>query len=180
MRRSILLPAVLMLLPVALAAQDAEHDHAASPYSDLTGREIKALSPEEIQSLLAGEGMGFALSAELNGYPGPKHVLELADSLALSAAQRSQTASLMADMLANARRLGERIVAGERALDSAFAGGTVTARALRETAIELGRLRGELRAVHLAAHVAVKALLTEHQVHQYQTLRGYGADHGHE
>lgn len=181
MRHAILLPALLLLVPAALRAQEAEHAHAApSPYTDLQGREIKALSPEEIRSLLAGEGMGFALAAELNGWPGPKHVLELADSLQLSADQRTRTEAVMADMLAAARPLGARIVAAERTLDAAFVQGKITASTLRAATLELGRLRGELRGVHLAAHLAVTALLTEHQIHRYQTLRGYGAGHGDE
>ena len=35
-------------------------------------------------------GMGLALAAELNGYPGPAHVIELAKSLGLSEPQRAK------------------------------------------------------------------------------------------
>jgi hypothetical protein len=34
--------------------------------------------------------MGLALAAELNGYPGPAHVIELAKSLGLSEPQRAK------------------------------------------------------------------------------------------
>ena len=54
---------------------------AASPYAGEEGREIKALSAADVDAYLTGQGMGFAKAAELNGYAGPKHVLELAAEL---------------------------------------------------------------------------------------------------
>ena len=57
-------------------------------------RSIKALSEQQVNELGAGRGMGLALAAELNGYPGPSHVLELADKLELSADQRAKVQRL--------------------------------------------------------------------------------------
>jgi hypothetical protein len=65
-------------------------------------RPIKALSEQQVADLQAGRGMGLALPAELNGYPGPAHVLELADKLGLSADQR---ASVHPSFLATAHRV---------------------------------------------------------------------------
>jgi hypothetical protein len=50
---------------------------SAGPYAGMQARPIKALSAEQIADLKAGRGMSLALAAELNGYPGPRHVLEL-------------------------------------------------------------------------------------------------------
>jgi hypothetical protein len=50
----------------------------ATPYAGQQTRTIKALSDDEIAALRNGEGMGMAKAAELNGYPGPIHVLSLA------------------------------------------------------------------------------------------------------
>ena len=55
-------------------------EHPLSPYAGQQTRAIKALSPEDLAGLLNGEGRGMAKAAELNGYPGPVHVLELAGS----------------------------------------------------------------------------------------------------
>ena len=41
------------------------------PYAGQQTRAIKALSDDDIAALRAGEGMGMAKAAELNGYPGP-------------------------------------------------------------------------------------------------------------
>ena len=176
--RRLLTALPLLLCPAALPAQ--EHaGHPPSPYVDLQGRAIKALAAEEVEALLAGEGMGFALAAELNGYPGPRHVLELADSLALTADQLRRTDALMEGMGAEARRLGALLVEAERGLDRAFAEGTIDDAGLQERVGAIARLRGELRTVHLAAHLRTVEILTDHQRHRYQQLRGYGAGHQH-
>jgi uncharacterized membrane-anchored protein len=80
---AILLCAAVLVQPAELAAQTHSHDHT-SPYADLTNRRIKALSEEEIDGLRAGEGMGLALAAELNGLPGTRHVLDMGPMLGLS------------------------------------------------------------------------------------------------
>jgi Spy/CpxP family protein refolding chaperone len=149
-----------------------------SPYADHTQRQIKALSPQEIEDYLEGRGMGFALPAELNGYPGPKHVMELADSLGLSEAQREATAEIFNRMRDEAQRLGAAIVRKEGELDSLFAARGISVHRLRALTAELGALKGELRAAHLAAHLAMTDQLTEHQRHEYARLRGYGSEHG--
>jgi hypothetical protein len=91
------------------------------PYAALGERPVKALSQEQIADLRAGRGMGLALAAELNGYPGPLHALEHADALGLSAAQRERTKALFDRMKAEAVPLGERLIEEETALDRLFA-----------------------------------------------------------
>ncbi len=44
------------------------------PYAGLQARPVKALSDQQIADLKAGRGMGLALAAELNGYPGPGYM----------------------------------------------------------------------------------------------------------
>src|SRR4051794_33352570 len=84
------------------------------PYAGLDGRPIKALSEQQIDDLRAGRGMGLALAAELNGYPGPMHALELADQLGLTQEQRTRVQLLFAGMKAEAVPLGEKLIAQER------------------------------------------------------------------
>jgi hypothetical protein len=157
-------------------SERSEHGAApASPYTHHVGRDIKALAPSEVEELLAGRGMGLALAAELNGFPGPKHVLELAAELALSPAQRREVEAVFAAMQAEAARLGARIVEGERELDRAFATAAVTESSLRASLDALAAWRAELRYVHLRAHLATRALLTPEQVAGYVRERGYDA-----
>src|SRR5690606_26915044 len=141
---------------------------AASPYAGLQQRDIKALSPEETRGLLEGHGMRFALAAELNGYPGPLHVLEHADALQLTPQQRERTQALMEAHKAEARALGAATVEAERALDRAFAQRTVDEAGLAQLTQRLGGLQAQLRAAHLRTHLQQTALLTPQQVARYQ------------
>ena len=169
MRTSVaaVLAALLVMTTASLPAQQ-------SPYAPHAQREIKALSAEEVAGYLAGEGMGMALAAELNAYPGPKHVLELADSLALTEAQRAETQAVFDRMKTHAVRLGHEIVERERRLDRLFASGEITKETLEALVTEIGVLTAELRYAHLGAHLAVKRLLTAEQATRYDALRGYG------
>ena len=113
----------IALVGIAPAAWPQTHQ----PYAGLQARPVKALSDQQIADLKAGRGMGLALAAELNGYPGPMHVLELATPLGLSDDQRAKVAALFDAMKQEAVALGERLIAAETALDRQFADKTITA-----------------------------------------------------
>ena len=174
MRTFVMLVAVLPLVvtPSASAAQ-ADHDGHESPYVELQDRAIKALSQEEVRALREGEGMGFALAAELNGYPGPKHVLEMAAALDMTREQIARVTVVYREMNERARRLGTRLVQAERDLDRAFAEASVDASRLATLVREAGAVRTELRLAHLEAHLEVTSILDRDQVHRYRDLRGY-------
>ena len=166
-----------ILTVVALLALATPALAQTSPYAGEAPRAIKALAEEDVANLLAGAGMGFARAAELNGVPGPRHALDMAADLHLSDPQRARLEEVFTRMQAAARRLGAEIVERERQLDHAFASGGLDADEVADRSIELGRLYGELRAVHLAAHLETTAALEPHQVRRYVELRGYGATH---
>ncbi len=163
----------IAILSLTILAAAAAPLAARSPYAGQQERPIKALSAEQIADLRAGRGMGLALPAELNGWPGPMHVLELAGPLGLDAAQRATVEAQFAAMRAEAVAAGEAVIAAEAALDAVFAGGAPTA-ALIGTATEAaGRAQAALRAVHLRYHLATAAALTAQQRAAYARLRGY-------
>jgi Spy/CpxP family protein refolding chaperone len=146
---------------------------APSPYVGEQGRSIKALSQEQIGELLAGKGMGFAKAAELNGYPGPRHVIDMAGQLGLSDGQLQQIQRIFDAMQAQAIETGKSLVDEERRLDELFHSRRVTAESLSAALAQIGKLQGELRRVHLQAHIDTTALLSAEQVAKYATLRGY-------
>lgn len=117
-------------------------------------------------------------AAELNGYPGPIHVLELADKLELTATQRAQIEALFAAMKAEAVPLGERLIAQEADLDRQFASRTITPATLAAGTEAIGMTQAALRNAHLKYHLATVAILMPGQVERYASLRGYvAADH---
>ena len=173
MNRTIMAILTLSLLLMSMIAA------VDSPYAGLEARDIKALSEQQIADYLGGKGMGLALPGELNGYPGPKHVLELSEQLELSDGQHARVVQIFEGMQYQAKLLGERIVAAEGQLDAAFADGAIDLEGLRTITVNIGRLQGELRAVHLQAHLDTKDVLAIEQVHRYGQLRGYGHGDGH-
>ncbi len=170
MNRLMIAATVVLALSQIAAAQPQQ------PYAGLETRPIKALSAEQIADLKAGRGMGLALAAELNGYPGPLHVLELAKALELSEAQRAKTQSLFEAMKAETIQLGERLIAEEAVLDRQFAAKTVTEASLAAATQAIGATQAALRAAHLKYHLATAAALTPVQVKRYAELRGYAGD----
>jgi Spy/CpxP family protein refolding chaperone len=166
------LSVALLALPVLTGAGSAAEP---SPYAGWQERTIKALSPQQVEDYLQGRGMAMALPAELNGYPGPRHVLELAEELDLTSEQRARTERLFEEMRRNAIALGEQIVAREAALDELFASGIATGAELRAAAEGLGFLNGRLRAHHLGYHMTMRELLEPHQIERYGRLRGYAS-----
>jgi Spy/CpxP family protein refolding chaperone len=148
------------------------------PYAGLQTREIKALSHEQMADLAAGRGMGLALAAELNGYPGPRHVLDFAEQLKLTDEQRASVQILFDSMKSEAVPLGQKLLSAERELDRAFAERTITPDRLQAMTAAVAEAQGKLRNAHLKYHLATAALLNPDQIHRYSELRGYMAAGG--
>src|SRR6266568_4052085 len=157
---------VALVFPVGAAAAD-------QPYAGQQTRSVKALSDEEIADYLQGHGMGLSKVAELNHYPGPRHVLDQANELGLSAAQLAKAGEIWQAMDAKARALGETIVAREAVLETSYAGGAATPADTRAVLDELARLHADLRYTHLSAHLAMRSVLSAEQISKYDALRGY-------
>lgn len=151
------------------------HGASAQPYAGMEAREIKTLSPQEIADLRAGRGMGLALPAELNRYPGPMHVLELAEPLRLSPEQRRRMEALFEAMRAETRPIGEEVIAAEGALERLFATTRATPASVTEASGAVGAARASLRAAHLRYHLQAREALTAEQISRYGELRGYAA-----
>jgi len=171
-RHTIYLGILLALMPAWAMAQHAGH----SPYAGLEERAIKGLSNEDIKELRRGGGWGLALAAELNGVPGPIHLLELKDEIPLRADQVAAFEVLYADMKAQAIPAGKRLIAGEAALEAAFATNDIDPQRLRALIDEIEAARGELRFIHLSRHLSTPTLLDAAQIARYNELRGYQGD----
>ncbi len=160
-----------LLLPTLVATSAL----AAAPYAGQQTRDVKALSADEVSALLDGKGMGFAKAAELNGFAGPAHVLELATELQLTDEQRTRTQALFAAMSASAIVAGRLLVDEERELDRLFATKAISPDRLASELRQIGVLQAQVREVHLQAHLAQVEVLTAEQNARYGQLRGYAA-----
>jgi hypothetical protein len=163
-------------ISAALLLTSAAAVNAQTPYAGMQTRPIKALSEQQVADLSAGRGMGLALAAELNGYPGPSHVLELADKLNLSTDQRASIQLLFDSMKAEALPLGAKLIEQESDLDKQFANHTVTPDSLKASTAAVAATQGTLRETHLRYHLSTVAVLSPGQMQRYAELRGYGGE----
>lgn len=147
-----------------------------SKYAGEEKREIRTLSSDDIEQLEQGRGWGLAKAAELNGYPGPVHVLELKDRLELTAVQEAKVQSIFEDMKRSAVPLGLELIGLEKQLNLLFASGGAESEKLRSLLGQIGDVTAKLRFVHLAAHLGTRSALTAEQVKRYDSLRGYAGD----
>lgn len=163
--------ALTFLLLSCIITQSALAQDPAAEADATETRAVSSLTPQQIHAYREGRGMGAGRVADANGYPGPMHVLELAEVLELSDEQRAATAALMSAMKAEAGQLGKQLIAREQALDQQFVDRSVDGESLKVALMEIGELQARIRLAHLNAHIDQRALLSETQLESYSKSR---------
>ncbi|XWN33064.1 MAG: hypothetical protein ROR55_08310 [Devosia sp.] len=170
--------AVLVASVTAGAQQHVGHQNGPTPETraaanaNLDNARVKALSAADILAIRRGEGWGFARPAELNGVPGPLHVLELAEELNLTRDQILAIKTIRDQMREDAIAAGERYIAAEIALDEAFVRSTPSLQEISTLVEMAGQARTALRRIHLNAHIETPKILSLEQIASYNKLRG--------
>jgi hypothetical protein len=170
------LPIAACAVAVFTALSSAAMAQSSQPYSGMQNRPIKALSDQQVVDLKAGRGMGLALAAELNGYPGPSHLLELSEKLGLTTDQHSTLKGMFDAMKAETIPIGEYLIVQEERLDHLFADKTISEQQLKDATKDIGETQGRLRNAHLSYHLQARAILQPSQISRYAELRGYSAE----
>jgi LTXXQ motif family protein len=174
----------VLSLSAASSALGQHAGHQQQPqtngYADMQSREVKALSPEQMADLREGRGMGASLPAELNGVPGPIHVLHLSQRLKVTPEQQAALERISTDMKSSAQQLGAQVIGAEKDLDRAFEAGSIDETGIKDATARIAALQGQLRAVHLSAHLKTKQLLSDEQVAAYNVARGYTPAQAHQ
>src|SRR5688572_28076959 len=134
-------------------------------------RRVKALSVQQIKEYLAWADMGYSKAAEIYDFPGPAHVLRLADEMALTAEQRTAAQDLLRQHKAQAREIGARFVDAECDLEMLFRLRKVQPAGLASAVRQLDRVESQYRLLHLETNRRMHALLSEKQVARYAELR---------
>ncbi|MEP5181169.1 MAG: hypothetical protein ABJQ85_16460 [Rhizobiaceae bacterium] len=164
---------LLFILTTPASGGGSGHGNHVSKYAGDEGRAIKSLSPSDIEELRRGGGWGLARAAELNGVPGPTHLLEMAGALGLSKGQVAKIQSIFDTMNGQARAQGNVLIGLELELEELFRNGEVDARQLHQQLTAIGVARTQLRFIHLSTHLKTPKILTPQQIDRYNTLRGY-------
>jgi Spy/CpxP family protein refolding chaperone len=165
---------IFTLLPVS--SFSSSEVSFKSAYIGQERREIKSLSKSDIEELENGSGWGLAKAAELNGVPGPAHLLEMKTEIGLSQDQIGRIEILYQEMKRQAISLGSELIEYERELNTHFANRTITEELLRQLLEEIAQVQKKLRYAHLSTHLKTTDILTVEQIDLYNKLRGYFSD----
>jgi hypothetical protein len=165
---------ILILIPMSTFSA-SDHSHK-SKYAGEEKREIKSLSETDIEELKNGKGWGLAKAAELNGVPGPVHLLEMKEEIDLSAKQIRAIEDIYKKMKQEAIPLGLELIELEMELNNHFANRTITDELLRQILQRIAQAHRQLRYVHLSTHLKTPDILKSEQITLYNKLRGYSSD----
>ena len=165
---------ILTLMPFS-SFSASKHSHK-SKYVGQEKRGIKSLSESDIEELKNGRGWGLAKAAELNGVPGPIHLLEMKEEIELSPEQIQRIEDVYHKMKRQAIPLGLELIELERKLNNHFANRTITEKLLNELLEKIARAYKKLRYTHLAAHLETPTIVTPEQIALYNKLRGYSSE----
>ena len=168
--------AILIFTLIPFSSFSASKHSHKSKYVGQEKREIKSLSESDIEELKNGRGWGLAKAAELNGMPGPAHLLEMKDEIDLSAKQVRAVEDLFKKMKQEAISLGLELIELERELNNHFARRTITDELLSLLLERVAQVKKKLRYVHLSTHLKTPNILTPVQIALYNKLRGYSSD----
>ena len=169
------LSTVLLLLILFSLSAFAEESYK-SRYVGQEHRKIKSLSPDDIKELKKGGGWGLARVAELNGFPGPAHILEMGEKINLTHEQKTKIQKIYNAMKLEAVALGEQLIHLEQELNSGFSSSTINQTSLEKSVQKIENVRAKLRLVHLSTHLQTPNILTNEQITLYNKLRGYSKD----
>ena len=169
-KKYVLIMAVLSTTWLQLAIADQS---TRSQYSGQETRTIKSLSPEDIVELERGGGWGLAKVAELNGLPGPAHLLELKNEIGLTGEQLTKIQVIHDEMKSQAIEFGKKLIQLEEALEALFQSRVPTETDLKNLLTDIAQTRSQLRFIHLSAHLKTPRILTAKQIETYNQLRGY-------
>tara|TARA_B100000959_G_scaffold213859_1_gene225061 strand:+ start:221 stop:880 length:660 start_codon:yes stop_codon:yes gene_type:complete len=158
---------------ITINSYAGENKNHTSHYAGEQKREIKSLSTSDIAELKRGGGWGFAKSAELNGAPGPAHLLEMKKEISLSSSQVASIEKIHKKMLSEAIPLGKKYIKAERTLDQIFVTKAYNNENLLLQIRKIENIRGRLRYVHLSKHLETVKILSDNQISLYNKLRGY-------
>ncbi|MTI89128.1 MAG: hypothetical protein FH748_14320 [Balneolaceae bacterium] len=164
---------IFLMTPFYSSFGQDEHHHAKHEVqvNSQQYETIKSLSQQDIQELLQGKGRGYAKAAELNGMPGPRHVLDMEDQIKLNDDQKKQIELLFDEMEQDASVLGAQLITREKSLNKAFATQQVNEEKLKQLLQDIAQTTAELRYTHLYTHLKTADILSDDQIDIYNRLR---------
>ena len=131
----------------------------------------QALFPPDKDQLLKGEAAGQNMVAENNGYPSPQKIVSLKDQIGLTKDQLKKIKEIVTNLPISAVVKGQEIIDAEEDLNKLFESGAINERTLRIKLERIGKMRAELRFVHLQIYLKEKQILTAKQWERLKELK---------
>jgi Spy/CpxP family protein refolding chaperone len=124
--------------------------------------------PSDKDQLLKGEIAEQTLVAEVNGFSSPLKIISMKDQIGLTKDQQKKIEEIMENLPVSATIKGQEIVEAEEDLGGLFQIGKINEKTLRTKLEAIGKLRAELRFVHLQVYLQIRQLLS---FNQWELLR---------
>ncbi|RPI05071.1 MAG: hypothetical protein EHM64_07860 [Ignavibacteriae bacterium] len=127
--------------------------------------------PPDKDQLLKGEPGVQALVAEENGFPAPQKIISFKDHLGLTKDQLRKINEIITNQGVSAGIKGQDIIEAEEELNRLFAEGSINEKTLRAKLERLGKMRADLRFIHLQVYIREKQILTSKQWERLKELQ---------
>ena len=127
--------------------------------------------PPDKDLLLSGDAAGQTLAAEKNGFPSPQKIVSLKDQIGLTKDQLKKMNEIVTNVPISATVKGQEIVDAEEELNKLFESGAINEKTLRMKLERIGKMRADLRFVHLQAYLKEKLILTAKQWERLKELQ---------
>ena len=119
--------------------------------------------PPDKDQLLKGDPAGQTAAAEKSGFPTPQKIVSFKEQLGLTKDQLKKMDEMLTNLPISAKVKGEEIIEAEEELNNLFESGTINERTLRAKLERIGKMRADLRFIHLQLYLKEKQILSAKQ-----------------
>jgi len=127
--------------------------------------------PPDKDQLLKGDPAGQTLVAEKNGFLSPQKIVLFKEQLGLTKDQLRKFDEMLTNLPISANVKGEEIIEAEEELNNLFESGTINERTLRAKLERIGKMRADLRFIHLQLYLKEKQILSAKQWDRLKELQ---------
>jgi len=119
--------------------------------------------PPDKDQLLKGDAGVQIIVAEKNGFPSPQKIISFKDQLGLTKDQLRKINEILTNLPVSATIKGQEIIDAEVELNRLFELGIINEKILRTKLERIGKLRADLRFMHLQAYLKGRQILSANQ-----------------
>jgi Spy/CpxP family protein refolding chaperone len=127
--------------------------------------------PPDRDQLLKGDPAGQTAVAENNGFLSPQKIVSLKEQLGLTKDQLRKMDEMLTNLPISVNVKGQEIVEAEEELNKLFESGTINEKTLRVKLERIGKMRADLRFIHLQVYLREKQIISAKQWDRLKELQ---------